>query len=151
MFMKTPKGTKKVKRQWLEMTPTSAKKLSPKKLHAILSAIIPEIDRLARKLGDLNHVLELCKKYQLIPLSKKHGKVLQFGDILIAILKAPYTNIAEVLKTVERKHPELRREIAKIKRKNTTTSRRLVKTTVESFENGNPSKFPTSIAPYEMV
>lgn len=141
----------KIKRKWLEMTPTSAKKLTPKRLYEILSVVIPEIDRLSKKLSDLHYVLDLCKDHKLVPLAKKHGKVLQFRELLVAIIDAPYLNISEVLKAIEKKHPELRREISKIKKKKTTKVRRLVKTTVERFENGNPSKFPTSIPPYELL
>lgn len=143
--------SKRELRKWLEMTPSEARKLTPPKLYNILAAIIPEIEALQRQLEDLTYILDMCKDEKIVPLTKKYkSKVLQFREILVGAIQAPNVNVHAVLRILEKKHPELSRQINSIKRRQTTLVTRLVKTTTEKMESGNREKFP-SAPPYEVL
>lgn len=138
-------------RKWLEMTPSEAKKLSDVKLYRILSVIIPEIAELSSKLEDLNYIFNMCGDKRIEPLAKKHkAKVLQFREILVGVIKAPNTNMHEVVRIIEQRFPRLRKKIAKIKQKQTRMITRIVKTTTDKVEAGEARSFPKA-EPYTVL
>jgi len=145
-------ASKREMREWLEMTPDDVKHLSNPKLYNILSVIIPDIKTLSKELEDLEYIMGMLKDNKILPLTKKYkNKVLQFKEILVAAIDAPRVDIWAVIKVLEKRHPELRKEIIKIKAKQTKMITRLVKTTVDELESGNPSKFPTKTTPVEVL
>lgn len=130
-------------RKWLGMRPIDAKKLSNIQLYNILAAIIPDIEDLSQQLKDLKYILSLVKDNAIVPLAKKYDtKVLQLRQLLVAVVASPSVNYAEVVKALEKKHPSLRAEIARIKKQKMRIGARLVQTTIKEMEAGNAKKFP---------
>lgn len=130
-------------RKWLGMKPTDAKRLSNIQLYNILAAIIPDIEDLSQQLKDLKYILSMVKDNAIVPLAKKYDtKVLQLRQLLVAVVASPSVNYAEVVKVLEKKHPSLRAEIARIKKQKTRIGVRLVQTTIREMESGNAKKFP---------